>query len=104
MRQLDVAQMTFAKTEPVLRNLPMKPSEYVQRQLRFTPFPTEDVGWMIDQCGPDLFLFSSDYPHPEGGRNPIGRVDACLAGHSDEAREKFYFSNMAGLMGPVLAR
>ena len=59
---------------------------------------------MIDQCGPDLFLFSSDYPHPEGGRNPIGRFDACLVGHSAEVREKFYFSNMAGLMGPMLAR
>ena len=104
VRQLDMAQVTFGKTEPVLRDLPMKPSEYVQRQLRFTPFPTEDVGWMIDQCGPDLFLFSSDYPHPEGGRNPIGRFDACLTGHSDEVRDKFYFKNMAGLMGPVLGR
>jgi uncharacterized protein len=104
VRQLDIAQITFGKTEPVLRNLSMKPSEYVQRQLRFTPFPTEDVGWMIDQSGPDLFLFSSDYPHPEGGRNPIARFDACLENHSDEVREKFYFKNMEHLMGPVLAR
>ena len=103
-RQLDIAQATFGKTEPVLRNLPMKPSEYVQRQLRFTPFPTEDVGWMVDQCGPDLFLFSSDYPHPEGGRNPIARFDNSLAGHSDEVREKFYFANMVELMGSALSR
>lgn len=103
IRQLDIAQATFAKTEPVLRGLPMKPSEYVQRQLRFTPFPTEDVGWMIDQAGDDLFLFSSDYPHPEGGRNPIGRFEASLANHADETREKFYYRNMAHLMGRVLA-
>ena len=81
----------------------MKPSEYVQRQLRFTPFPTEDVGWMIDQAGDDLFLFSSDYPHPEGGRNPIGRFEASLANHTEETREKFYYRNMAHLMGRVLA-
>ncbi len=99
VRQLDIAQATFGKTEPVLRDLPMKPSEYVQRQLRFTPFPTEDVGWITDQCGPDLFLFSSDYPHPEGGRNPIARFDASLEGHSVEVRKKFYFSNMANLLG-----
>ena len=103
MRQLDIAQATFGKTEPVLRDLKMKPSEYVHRQLRFTPFPTEDVAWLIEQGGPDLFLFSSDYPHPEGGRNPIGRFDASLAGFSSDVVEQFYYGNMADLMGPALA-
>lgn len=104
IRQLDIAQATFGKTEPVLSGLPMKPSEYVQRQLRFTPFPTEDVGWMIDQCGDDLFLFSSDYPHPEGGRNPLGRFEASLANHGEATKQKFYFDNMHHLMGKVLDR
>ena len=72
MMELDVAQMTFGKTEPVLRNLPMKPSEYVQRQLRFTPFPTEDVGWMVDQCGPDL-----------SSSRPITRTPKVVATRSD---------------------
>ncbi len=99
IRQLDIAQATFSKTESVLKNLPMKPSEYVHRQMRFTPFPTEDVGWLVDQAGSDLFLFSSDYPHPEGGRNPIGRFDASLANHSAEVHERFYYSNMADLLG-----
>jgi uncharacterized protein len=99
VRQLDIAQNTFGKTEPVLRNLSLKPSEFVQRQLRFTPFPSEDVGWMIDQTNADLYLFSSDYPHPEGGRNPIGRFEASLADRSELIREKFYFRNMAFLMG-----
>ncbi|MCB0979656.1 MAG: hypothetical protein KDB17_03270, partial [Ilumatobacter sp.] len=84
------------------RDLPMKPSDYVRRQLRFTPFPTEDVGWLIDQGGEELFLFSSDYPHPEGGRNPIARFDASLAGHSEQAVERFYYQNMADLLGPSL--
>lgn len=102
MRQLDIAQITFGKTEPVLRDLKMKPSEYVRRQLRFTPFPTEDVAWLIEQGGPELFLFSSDYPHPEGGRNPIGRFDAGLAGFSSDVVEQFYYGNMADLMGSSL--
>ena len=25
----------------------------------------------IEQCGPELFMFSTDYPHPEGGRRPF---------------------------------
>jgi uncharacterized protein len=99
VRQLDIAQNTFGKTEPVLRNLSLKPSEFVQRQLRFTPFPSEDIGWMIDQTNDDLYLFSSDYPHPEGGRNPIGRFEASLADRSELIRDKFYFRNMAFLMG-----
>ena len=103
IRQLDIAQLTFGKTEPVLRNLPMKPSEYVRRQLRFTPFPTEDVGWLIEQGGAELFLFSSDYPHPEGGRNPIARFDASLSGFGPDVVEQFYYGNMAHLMGSSLS-
>jgi uncharacterized protein len=103
VRQLDIAQATFAKTEPVLRDLPMRPSEYVRRQMRFTPFPTEDVGWLIDQAGPELFLFSSDYPHPEGGRNPIARFDASLSRFDAETCDRFYYRNMADLLRAPLS-
>ena len=44
----------------------------------FTPYPTEDVGWIIEQAGPEVCLFSSDYPHVEGGRRPIERFEASL--------------------------
>ena len=55
LRRLDIAQSTFQKTEPALR-LPMKPSEYLRRQVKFTPFPTEPVGWMIEQAGTRVVL------------------------------------------------
>ena len=71
----------------------------MRRQVRFTPFPTEPVGWMIEQAGAELFLFSSDYPHPEGGRDPIARFEASLQGISEEARERFYSRNFAEMMG-----
>ena len=55
LRRLDIAQRTFRRTEPALA-LSMRASEYVRRQLRFTPFATEPVGWMIEQAGEELFL------------------------------------------------
>ena len=30
---------------------------------------------MIRNVGPDICMFSSDYPHAEGGRNPLKRFD-----------------------------
>lgn len=102
LRRLDIAQSTFQRTEPALR-LPMKPSEYLRRQVKFTPFPTEPVGWMIEQAGPELFCFSSDYPHPEGGRDPLGRFEASLAGLDDTVKTRFYSTNYTEMMGPVLS-
>jgi predicted TIM-barrel fold metal-dependent hydrolase len=99
LRRLDLCQSTFGRTEPTLRDLPLKASDYVHRQLRFTPFPREDVGWLIDQCGDDLFLFSSDYPHPEGTKDPIARFEETMDGVSEEARDRFYRANYADMMG-----
>jgi len=41
----------------------------------------------------DLYLFSSDYPHIEGGRNPIGRFESALEGRSEAVKDKFYAEN-----------
>jgi len=100
LKRLDIAQSTFVKTEPAL-DLPLNASNYVHRQLWFTPFPTEPVGWLIEQCGDDLFLFSSDYPHPEGGRDPLARFEDSLEGVSGAASERFYSGNFAEMMGMV---
>ncbi len=99
LRRLDIAQQTFHRTEPTL-STPLSASEYVHRQLWFTPFPTEPVGWMIEQAGDDLFLFSSDFPHPEGGRDPLGRFEHSLVSIDEGAKERFYSANFADMMGP----
>ncbi len=99
LTRLDLAQQMFAKTEPALRELSQRPSDVVRGHLWFTPFATEPVGWMIENAGPDLFLFSSDYPHPEGGRDPLGRFEASLASIPDDAKERFYAQNFAAMMG-----
>ncbi|HEY8092361.1 MAG TPA: amidohydrolase family protein [Acidimicrobiales bacterium] len=103
MRQLESAFDAFARHEERLRALTLRPSEYVRRQVRFTPYPTEDVGWIIEQAGPEVCLFSSDYPHVEGGRRPIERFEASLGDAADDIRERFYRANFEDLMGSALA-
>jgi len=98
IRRLDLVQKVFVKAEPHLE-LPLRASDYVRRQLRFTPYSQEPVGWMIEQAGEELFLFSSDYPHPEGGRNPYKRFEESLSAAPERAKQRFYSGNFADLMG-----
>ena len=100
LHNLDHAAAQFGKSEPELRKLSLSPSDYIRRQVKFTPFPFEDAGWLIQQAGEELFLFSTDYPHPEGTRDPIGRFEASLgaAGVGAAARERFYAGNFTEMM------
>jgi predicted TIM-barrel fold metal-dependent hydrolase len=100
MRYLDSAWGAFRKNEERLQRLSAPPSEIVRRQVRVTPYPHEDTGWIIRNAGPETCLFSSDYPHVEGGRHPLRRFAELLEGCSDEELERFYAANMADLMGP----
>jgi predicted TIM-barrel fold metal-dependent hydrolase len=98
LRTLDLSQKIFKRTDPSVEALPMKASEYIRRAVKFTPFPGEDVGRLITDAGADLFMFSSDYPHPEGTDDPIGRFERTLQGISEEAKTKFYSGNFQALM------
>jgi hypothetical protein len=100
LRTLDQGHLAFRKSEPLLQGLELTPTEFFQRQVRVSLFPYEDIGWLIEQAGADVFMFASDFPHPEGGRDPIGRFDASLDASSVGAaqREKFYHQNFASLM------
>jgi predicted TIM-barrel fold metal-dependent hydrolase len=102
MRYLDSAFEAFRKNEDRLKNLSMRPSDFVRRQLKVTPYPGEDTGWVIRNTGPTVCLFSSDYPHVEGGRNPLKRFGSAVGGCSEEELEGFYAGNMAELMGRQL--
>jgi predicted TIM-barrel fold metal-dependent hydrolase len=103
MRFLDSAAAAFVKNEPRLQKLSMKPSEFVRRQVRVTPYPHEDVGWIIANTGEEVCLFSSDYPHVEGGRNPLKRFNDSLTNTPARAVERFYCDNFIDLMGNGLA-
>lgn len=100
MARLDYAAKSFRRTEPLLGELTLRPSDYLRRQVRFTPFPGEDVGQLVRISSPELYLFSSDYPHPEGTRDPIGKFERSFDEHEIDAaaRDLFYDGNFRTLM------
>ena len=99
MRQLDAAFEAFGRHEERLKNLKLRPSEYITRQVRVTPYPTEPTEWIINEAGTDIFMFSSDYPHVEGGRNPMGRFEKATKNLSESDQDKFFRGNFEHLMG-----
>jgi len=103
MRMMDSAVAAFSKMEERLRSLSALPSEIVRRQVRVTPYPSEDVGWIVEQAGEEVCLFSSDFPHVEGGRNPVRRFEGTMQKLPASAIERFYRSNFEDLMGKALA-
>ncbi|HEY2145017.1 MAG TPA: amidohydrolase family protein [Steroidobacteraceae bacterium] len=98
LRTLDLSQKIFKKTDPAVAALPIKASDYIRRAVKFTPFPGEDVGRLIRDAGPELFMFSSDYPHPEGTDDPIGRFERTFKDVSEETKNKFYSGNFQEMM------
>ncbi|MYD43471.1 MAG: amidohydrolase family protein [Gammaproteobacteria bacterium] len=100
MRQLDAALEAFGRHETRLQSLKLKPSDYVRRQVRVTPYPTEPTGWIIEQSAPEICMFSSDYPHLEGGRNPYGRFLRTTEELSEPVRDRFFRANFEDLLGP----
>jgi len=102
MRSMDAAFGAFFQHEDRLKALSAPPSEIVRRQIRVTPYPHEDAGWIIAHSGPEICLFSSDFPHVEGGRNPVKRFDDSLAATSAADRDRFYRDNFIDLMGEGL--
>jgi len=99
---MESAFEAFRKREERLQNLALRPAEYVRRQIRATPYPAENVGWTIENSFDEVCLFSSDYPHVEGGRRPIQRFEASIAKLSDAQKQRFYFDNFVDLMGEGL--
>jgi predicted TIM-barrel fold metal-dependent hydrolase len=93
LRRLDHAAAIWSRSEPRLAQFERRPSEQAAAQLRFTPYPFEDVGQMCRESDPSLYLFSSDYPHAEGGHDPIGRFDRALADFPPSVTEAFFAGN-----------
>ena len=52
-----------------------------------------------EDAGPELFLFSSDYPHPEGTNDPVGRFERTLADIDEAAKDQFYSKNFEHVFG-----
>lgn len=99
VKRLDWSADIWSKSEPELRDMTRKPSEQITAQMAFTPYVYEDVGSLITESNNELYLFSSDYPHFEGGRNPLGRFERSLDGHTAETLDRFYADNFTRVFG-----
>jgi predicted TIM-barrel fold metal-dependent hydrolase len=97
LARLDWVADIWKKSEPDLAALKRRPSEQIIQQLAFTPFPYENVGELIRQSDERLYMFSSDYPHIEGGRAPLARFEAHLMDATEAAKSAFYADNFARL-------
>lgn len=97
VRRLDYAADIWARSEPHLGEMTRKPSEQIQEQMRFTPYPFENVQQLVTESNSQLYMFSSDYPHAEGGRDPIGRFLRTTNELTDDEREQFFYRNFLDL-------
>jgi len=96
LTRLDDVTRVYSRVDESIR-FDRSPSEQVTQQMGFTPMPHEDVGNMIAQSNPDLYLFSSDYPHVEGTRDPIARFERTLVDTVEAHKTQFYSENFLRL-------
>ena len=102
LRRLDLGQRMFHKSDPGVAALKKPGSEIMKQHVKFTPVPGEDVGLMIREAGDDAFMFSTDYPHVEGGKNPIKRFEDTMGDVAEAARERFYSKNFEHMMNMTI--
>lgn len=100
LHQLDFVEKMSRRDAPRERSA----SDVARERVRVAPFAGEPIGWIIEQLGPDMLCFASDYPHPEGSRDPIGKFEATMGGIDDAALEAFYSGNADVLLGGGLTR
>jgi predicted TIM-barrel fold metal-dependent hydrolase len=80
--------------------LSMKPSEYVHRNVRVSPFSFEPVDQYMGRFPylKDVYCFSSDYPHFEGGIDPIHSMAARVEPLGSDVVKKFFVTNSEWVM------
>lgn len=90
--RMDIISEVFAKR---LTSLSMRPSEYLARNVRVTPFIFEDVAMYYERHPElaDVFVYSTDYPHKEGGEYSKKTFYDALKPLGDEVVTKFFRSN-----------
>jgi predicted TIM-barrel fold metal-dependent hydrolase len=74
------------------------PVEVFNRNIWVHPFHEENSIGLVELLGPDRVLFGSDFPHPEGLRDPITFVDD-LKGLPEADVAKVMGGNLSAIMG-----
>ena len=93
LQRLDYVVKTWNRVDKNLDDIKRKPSDQLKEQMAFTPYAHEDVGLLMDASSPELYLFSSDYPHVEGTRDPIGKFEKTLINQDESKKDLFYSEN-----------
>jgi hypothetical protein len=71
-----------------------RPSEVFVDQIRVTPFDSERTARQIERYGmPEVYAFSTEFPHPEGRTDPIGRMAADIGPLGADVVEAFIVGN-----------
>jgi hypothetical protein len=75
--------------------LSMPPSGYIDRNVRVTPFVFEPVAMYFERYPQlsNVYCFSSDYPHIEGGQRAHRRFAEALAPMGDDIWRKYFVDN-----------
>ncbi|GAA5063628.1 putative TIM-barrel fold metal-dependent hydrolase [Thermocatellispora tengchongensis] len=75
--------------------LSMRPSEYIARNVRVTPFYFEPIARYFERHRDlwSVYCYATDYPHVEGGKDSRAVMEAALASLPGSAREQFFARN-----------
>jgi len=76
-------------------SLSLRPSEYLARNVRVTPFNFEPVDTYFERYPQlsELYCYSTHYPDPTGGEWSLRRFHEIVVPVGDEAVEKFFCTN-----------
>ena len=101
LRRLDHAASIWSRSEPKLATFERTPTEQACAQLRFTPYPFEDIGADRNRVGPALVPVLIRLPARRGRARPLGRFERSWAGTpaADDVVAGFFAVNAAGWLG-----
>jgi len=95
LHKLDFVERSTFSVAP--RN--SRASDIARERVRFAPFAGEPIGWLIEELGPEMLCFASDYPHPEGSSDPIRKFEETMEGIGPTEVEAFYAGNIESFLG-----
>lgn len=91
---VDLLEDRLALSRRLREGLQRRPKEVFVEQIRVTPFFWERTARQIERYGmPEIYAFSTDFPYPEGGTDPIGRMAADIEPLGAEYTEAFFVRN-----------
>jgi predicted TIM-barrel fold metal-dependent hydrolase len=87
----------------VRSGLSAKPSEYLARNVRVTPFHFEPIAEIIERFPhlADVYVYATDYPHVEGGRDSHRTLHGKLMALGDDRLVENFFVHNGELLLPA---